>query len=68
MRTNLIMGQYVSISKGTQIENSVVENSIIQSKTILKNKLIENSMIGNNAKLEGRMEDLSVGDYNSLKQ
>ena len=65
---NSIVGPYVSISKGTMIENSVVKNSIIQSKTILKNKLIENSMIGNNTKLEGRMEDLSVGDYNSLKQ
>jgi len=65
---NSVVGPYVSISKGTVIENSVVKNSIIQSKTILKNKLIENSMIGNNAKLEGRMEDLSVGDYNSLIQ
>jgi len=65
---NSVVGPHVSISKGTVIENSVVKNSIIQSKTILKNKLIENSMIGNNTKLEGRMEDLSVGDYNSLKQ
>ncbi len=65
---NSVVGPYVSISKGTVIENCIVKNSIIQSKTILKNKLIENSMIGNNTKLEGRMEDLSVGDYNSLKQ
>jgi len=65
---NSVVGPHVSISKGTVIENCVVKNSIIQSKTILKNKLIENSMIGNNAKLEGRMEDLSIGDYNSLKQ
>ena len=64
---NSVVGPYVSISKGTVIENSVVKNSIIQSKAILKNKLIENSMIGNNTKLEGRMEDLSVGDYNSSK-
>ncbi len=66
--TDSVIGPYVSISKGTQIENSVIKNSIIQSKTILKNKLIANSMIGNNVKLEGRLEDLSVGDYNSLIQ
>lgn len=65
---NSVVGPYVSISKGTLIENSVVKNSIIQGKTILKNKLIANSMIGNNVKLEGRLEDLSVGDYNSLIQ
>lgn len=65
---NSVVGPHVSIGAGTQIENSVVKNSIIQTKAILKNKLIENSMIGNNAKLEGRMEDLSIGDYNTLIQ
>ncbi|MDB5282984.1 MAG: dTDP-glucose pyrophosphorylase [Bacteroidota bacterium] len=65
---NSVVGPYVSIGKGTIIESSVVKNSIIQSKTVLKNKLIENSMIGNNVKLEGRMDDLSVGDCNSLVQ
>ena len=60
---NTIVGPFVSIGKNTVIENSIVKNSIIQSKTILKNKLIENSMIGNNVNLEGKIEDLSVGDY-----
>lgn len=65
---NAVVGPHVSIGAGTVIENSVIKNSIIQNGAILKNKLIENSMIGNNAKLEGRMEDLSVGDYNTLIQ
>ena len=64
---NSVIGPYVSVGKGTRIENSVVNNSIIQAKSVLKNKLIENSMIGNNVKLEGRMEDLSIGDHNSVK-
>jgi glucose-1-phosphate thymidylyltransferase len=65
---NSVIGPYVSVVKGTVIESSVVKNSIIQSKSNLKNKLIGNSMIGNNVKLEGRLEDLSVGDYNALIQ
>lgn len=65
---NSVIGPFVSISKSTRIENSIIKNSIIQSKTILKNKLIENSMIGNNANLEGRMENLSIGDYNNSIQ
>ena len=65
---NSVIGPYVSVGKGTVIESSVVKNSIIQSKSNLKNKLIGNSMIGNNVKLEGRLEDLSVGDYNALIQ
>jgi glucose-1-phosphate thymidylyltransferase len=63
-----VVGPYVSIGKGTIIENSVIKNSIIQSKSVVKNKLITNSMIGNNAKLEGRMEDLSLGDYNAITE
>ena len=63
---NSVVGPYVSIGKGTIIESSVVKNSIIQTKTIVKNKLIQNSMIGNNVKLEGRLDDLSIGDYNSI--
>ena len=65
---NSVVGPYVSVGKGTVIESSVVKNSIIQAKSNLKNKLIANSMIGNNVKLEGRLEDLSVGDYNALIQ
>ncbi|MBK7147551.1 MAG: nucleotidyltransferase [Bacteroidetes bacterium] len=63
---NSVVGPHVSISKGTVIENSVVKNSIIQSKSVVKNKLIADSMIGNNAKIEGRFDDYSVGDYNVL--
>jgi len=65
---NSVIGPYVSVGKGTVIESSVVKNSIIQGKSNLKNKLIANSMIGNSVKLEGRLEDLSVGDYNALIQ
>ena len=65
---NSVVGPYVSVGKGTVIENSVIQNSIVQTKTNLKNKLIGNSMIGNSVKLEGRLEDLSVGDNNVLTQ
>ncbi len=63
---NSVVGPHVSVGKGTIIESSIVRNSIIQGKTIVKNKLIENSMIGNNVKLEGRLDNLSIGDYNSI--
>jgi glucose-1-phosphate thymidylyltransferase len=58
-----VVGPYVSVGKNTIIENSVIKKSIIQSHSVLKNKLIENSMVGNNTKLLGKMEDLSIGDY-----
>jgi glucose-1-phosphate thymidylyltransferase len=61
--SNSVIGPYVSIGKGTIIENSVIKKSIIQSNSVLKNKLIENSMVGNNTKLLGKFEDLSIGDH-----
>ncbi len=65
---NSVIGPFVSVGKNSVIENSVVKNSIIQNKTILKNKLIYNSMLGNYVKLEGRMEDWSIGDHNIIIQ
>jgi len=65
---NSVIGPFVSVGKNSVIENSVVKNSIIQNKTILKNKLIYNSMLGNYVRLEGRMEDWSIGDHNVIIQ
>ena len=61
--TNSVVGPGVSIGKNTVIENCIVKKSIIQANSVLKNKLIENSMVGNNTKLVGKSEDLSIGDY-----
>lgn len=63
---NSVVGPHVSIGKGTVIEQSVIKNSIIQTKTIVKNKLITNSMIGNSVKLDGKFDDLSIGDHNVI--
>jgi glucose-1-phosphate thymidylyltransferase len=63
---NSVVGPHVSIGKNTIIENSVIRKSIIQSHSVLKNKLIENSMVGNNTKLVGKLEDLSIGDHVSI--
>lgn len=63
---NSVIGPHVSVGKGTRIENSIVKNSIVQGKSTLKNKLIHNSMLGNSVKLEGRMEDWSIGDHNVI--
>ena len=63
---NSIVGPHVSIHKGTSISNSIVKNSIIQSDSDIKNKIIQNSMVGNHVKIEGKIEDLSVGDFTSI--
>jgi glucose-1-phosphate thymidylyltransferase len=62
-----VIGPYVSIGEQTQINNSIISNSIIQSNSKISNHNFENSMIGHFVELEGKSEDLNIGDYCKLK-
>jgi glucose-1-phosphate thymidylyltransferase len=65
--TNSVVGPYVSLGDNTRVTNTVISNSIVQQNTRIENKIIAGSMIGNYAELIGRASDLSVGDYNVIK-
>ena len=65
---NSVVGPYASVGVKTVIKNSIVSNSIIQAHSKISNSNLTNSMVGNNAELEGRILDLSIGDFNSIKQ
>ncbi len=64
---NSVIGPHVSIGKNTSVTNSVISNSIVQENTTLTNGNISNSMVGSFVSYEGRQSDLSLGDYNTLK-
>lgn len=64
---NSVVGPHVTVGKNSVIENSIVSNSIIQNDAEVKDANFTNSMIGNKAKYEGSRKDLSVGDYNEIK-
>ncbi|MFY7861413.1 MAG: glucose-1-phosphate thymidylyltransferase, partial [Chitinophagales bacterium] len=64
--TNTVVGPHVSIGNNTILTNSIVSNSIIQDSTEIVNKSFSNSMIGSKVSMIGRLEDLSIGDYNQL--
>ena len=61
--SNAVIGPHVSIGAGTTIEGAIIKNSIIQEQSYIKNKVLINSMIGNFVKLEGKADNLSLGDY-----
>jgi glucose-1-phosphate thymidylyltransferase len=65
---NSVVGPHVSVGDGSVIENARVENSIIQTKAELKNACLTNSMLGNSAAYLGNPKDLSVGDFNIIKE
>jgi len=66
--TDSIVGPFVSLGNNSKVSSSVLKNSIVQENATLKNVVIDNSMIGNFAVLESKPKDLSVGDYNVIKE
>jgi glucose-1-phosphate thymidylyltransferase len=62
-----VVGPHVSIGSKTIVENSVITNSIIQNNSKVINAVIGNSMIGNFVEYNGKVNDLSIGDYSVQK-
>jgi glucose-1-phosphate thymidylyltransferase len=66
--TNSIVGPHVTIGKKCVINNTIISNSIVQNNTKIENANIANSMLGSNASFSGSVKDLSIGDYNEIKE
>lgn len=64
---NSVVGPHVSLGNNTSVIGSVISNSIVQQNTKIINKTVTNSMIGSYAEVSGTPADLSVGDYNVIK-
>jgi glucose-1-phosphate thymidylyltransferase len=64
---NSVVGPHVSIGANSLVENSNVKNTIIQNNSSLHNAVIADSMIGSNAHYEAVAQDLSIGDYTTIK-
>jgi glucose-1-phosphate thymidylyltransferase len=60
------VGPHVSVGDNTTIKSSIIQNTIIQTNSELNNTNLKNSMIGNFVTLEGKSDDLSVGDFNII--
>lgn len=60
---NAVIGPHVSVGEGTKITGSIISNSIIQKNTIIKNAVLKDSMIGSHVVVQGKVSDVSLGDY-----
>ena len=65
---NSVVGPYVSIGEKSRIVDSRIKNSIIQKEATLRNAMLDDSMLGNFTIFEGSVQDLSLGDFNSITQ
>jgi len=65
--TDSVVGPHVSLGNQANVRGSVISNSIVQQSATLLHANVTNSMIGNHATVAGTPNDLSLGDYNTLR-
>ncbi|MFA8449919.1 MAG: sugar phosphate nucleotidyltransferase [Bacteroidales bacterium] len=64
---NAVIGPHASVGARTVIKNSVIKNTIVQCDSVVEEEIISNSMIGNFASMQGKMKEVSLGDYSESK-
>jgi glucose-1-phosphate thymidylyltransferase len=62
-----VVGPHVSLGNQSSVHGSVLSNSIVQQLATVRHANVTNSMIGNHATVAGTPDDLSLGDYNTLR-
>ncbi|TGD81498.1 sugar nucleotidyltransferase [Hymenobacter wooponensis] len=65
--TDSVVGPHVSLGNQSNVRSSVVSNSIVQQSASVLHANVTNSMIGNFATVASTPNDLSLGDYNTLR-
>lgn len=64
--TNSVIGPYVTIADGVEVDECILKNSIICDGAVVKNALLENSIVGNNAAVRGALKRVNIGDSSEL--
>ena len=64
---NAVVGPHVSIGANSKVSNSIMKNTIMQHDSTIENAVITDSMIGSFASYTSMAQDLSIGDYSTLK-
>ncbi len=62
-----VIGPYASVGEGVTIREAIVRDAIIESGAHIERALIEHSLIGRNARVQGAMRHLNIGDDDVLE-
>ncbi len=57
-----IVGPYVSLGEGVEIQHAIVQNSLIGSYSRVQNLLLHDSVVGGDCYLNGRESSLNLGE------
>ena len=64
---NSVIGPFVSIASGSQINQAIIQDTIINENAKVENVLLSESLIGENAIVSGRYSRLNVGDSSQVE-
>lgn len=64
---NSIIGPYASIGAGARIESSIVSDSIVNENASILNMNLSGSLVGPSATVEGRKDQLNVGENSEIR-
>ncbi|MCX7607229.1 MAG: sugar phosphate nucleotidyltransferase [Bacteroidia bacterium] len=62
-----IVGPYVSLGEGVEIQHSVIQDSLIGSYSRVQNLLLRESIIGGDSSLQGRESSLNLGENTDIE-
>lgn len=57
-----IIGPYVSLGAGCQVEHSIIRDSILEDEALATNVILESSLVGRRAQLSRRTSVINAGD------
>jgi glucose-1-phosphate thymidylyltransferase len=61
-----VIGPYVSIGAGAQVDNVIARNMIIGAQAVVEKILLEDTLIGFQAVIKGRASRVNVGDLSEI--
>jgi len=64
---NSIIGPYVTIDKGSHVQNAILTNTIVSRHACIDNMILKDSLIGENAIVASPSRTINIGDYSELK-
>lgn len=63
-----VVGPYVSIGKNCVIDRAVISNSILEDGVCLSDSVLAGSLLGRDVQVEGKAENLNLGDNAWMKK
>lgn len=66
--TASVVGPYVSVGKNCVIDRAVISNSILEDGVCLSDSVLTGSLLGRDVQVEGKAENLNLGDNAWMKK